>query len=108
MLRAHGNFKLDSHRQIWRITNAMVALLGDLGGKIETGVRVNTASQLPPADVTMFDLAPGPVAGILGDRLPGRTGSSSRVARDGHIGKRSTVGDVHLGRRTARSGAGHH
>src|SRR5947209_8303915 len=58
------------------ITNAMVALLGDLGGKIETGVRVKTASQLPPADVTMFDLAPVAVAGILGDRLP------RRVSRD--------------------------
>ena len=54
------------------ITNAMVALLGDLGGKIETGVRVETASQLPPADVTMFDLAPSAVAAILGDRLPRR------------------------------------
>jgi hypothetical protein len=28
--RAHGSFKLDSHRQIWRITNAMVALNGTL------------------------------------------------------------------------------
>jgi phytoene dehydrogenase-like protein len=54
------------------ITDAMVALLADLGGKIETGVRVRAASQLPPADVTMFDLAPGAVAGILGDRLPRR------------------------------------
>ena len=54
------------------ITNAMVALLSDLGGKIETGVRVESASQLPPADVTMFDLAPSAVAGILGDRLPRR------------------------------------
>ena len=54
------------------ITNAMVALLSDLGGKIETGVRVEKASQLPPADVTMFDLAPSAVAGILGDRLPRR------------------------------------
>jgi len=52
------------------ITNAMVALLTDLGGKIETGVRVQTASQLPPADVTMFDLAPNAVAGILKDSLP--------------------------------------
>jgi phytoene dehydrogenase-like protein len=33
---------------------------------------VQTASQLPPADVTMFDLAPSAVAGILGDRLPRR------------------------------------
>jgi phytoene dehydrogenase-like protein len=54
------------------IANAMVALLGDLGGKIETGVRVDNASQLPPAGVTMFDLAPSAVAGILGDRLPRR------------------------------------
>lgn len=28
--RAHASFKLDSHRQIWRITNAMVALNGQL------------------------------------------------------------------------------
>ena len=54
------------------ITNAMVALLTDLGAKIETGVRVESASQLPPADVTMFDLAPSAVAGILEDRLPRR------------------------------------
>lgn len=54
------------------ITNAMVKALGELGGKVETGVRVTAASQLPPADVTMFDLAPSAVAGILGDRLPQR------------------------------------
>jgi phytoene dehydrogenase-like protein len=54
------------------ITNAMVALLSDLGGKIETGVWVSDISQLPPADVTLFDLAPEAVAGILGDRLPRR------------------------------------
>jgi phytoene dehydrogenase-like protein len=54
------------------ITNAMVALLGELGGKIETGVRVSDMSQLPAVDVTMFDLAPAAVAGILGDRLPRR------------------------------------
>ncbi|UQX12401.1 phytoene desaturase family protein [Candidatus Mycobacterium methanotrophicum] len=54
------------------ITNAMVALLSDLGGKIVTGVRVKAAAQLPPADVTMFDLAPSAVAEILGDRLPRR------------------------------------
>ena len=63
------------------ITNALAALLADLGGKIETGTRIETASQLPPADVTMFDLAPEAVAGILGDRaavagLPAPTGGS--------------------------------
>ncbi|OBI82353.1 NAD(P)/FAD-dependent oxidoreductase [Mycobacterium sp. 1245805.9] len=65
------------------IANALAALLTDLGGKIETGVRVKTASQLPPADVTMFDLAPGAVAGMLGDRLPRRVSRAFRKFRRG-------------------------
>lgn len=63
------------------ITNALAALLGDLGGKIETGVRVVSAAQLPPADVTLFDLEPGAVAGILGDRLPARVARAYRRFR---------------------------
>jgi phytoene dehydrogenase-like protein len=54
------------------ITDAMAAVLAGHGGKIETGVRVRSAADLPPADMTLFDLAPGAVAGILGDRLPAR------------------------------------
>jgi phytoene dehydrogenase-like protein len=65
------------------ITNAFAALLADLGGKIETGVRIDAASQLPPADVTMFDLAPETVAGILGDRLPPRIARAYRRFRRG-------------------------
>jgi phytoene dehydrogenase-like protein len=65
------------------ITNALAALLADLGGKIETGTRIETASQLPPADVTMFDLAPEAVAGILGDRLPARVARAYRRFRQG-------------------------
>jgi phytoene dehydrogenase-like protein len=65
------------------IANAMVRLLGELGSKIETGVRVRTASQLPPADITMFDLAPEAVAGILGDRLPRRVSRAFSVFRRG-------------------------
>ncbi|WP_234532285.1 phytoene desaturase family protein [Streptomyces shenzhenensis] len=52
------------------ITRALATLLTDLGGTVETGVRIRSYSQLPPADVTLYDLAPGAVAGILGDRLP--------------------------------------
>ncbi|OBA62549.1 FAD-dependent oxidoreductase [Mycobacterium sp. 1100029.7] len=64
------------------IATAMVTLLSDLGGTIETGVRVQNSSQLPPADVTMFDLAPSAVAGILGDRLPRRiTNAFTRFRR---------------------------
>ena len=65
------------------ITDALAAMLGDLGGKIETGVRIDTASQLPPTDVTMFDLAPGAIADILDDRLPGRVARAFRRFRYG-------------------------
>ena len=54
------------------ITTALAAMLTDLGGKIETGVPIQAASQLPPADATLFDLAPESVAAILADRLPPR------------------------------------
>ena len=65
------------------ITAALAALLGDLGGKIETGVRISSVSQLPPADLTLFDLAPGAVAEILGDRLPSRVARAYRRFRHG-------------------------
>jgi phytoene dehydrogenase-like protein len=65
------------------ISNALASLLADLGGKVETGSRIEAASQLPPADVTMFDLAPEAVAGILGDRLPARVARAYRRFRQG-------------------------
>src|ERR1700736_3916288 len=65
------------------IANALASLLADLGGKIETGTRIEALSQLPPADVTMFDLAPEAVAGILGDRLPSRVARAYRRFRQG-------------------------
>jgi phytoene dehydrogenase-like protein len=65
------------------IVSALAALLGDLGGKIETGTRVKMASQLPPADITMFDLAPGAIVDILGERLPPRVARAFRRFRHG-------------------------
>jgi phytoene dehydrogenase-like protein len=65
------------------ISNALAALLVDLSGKIETGTRVEASSQLPQADITMFDLAPDAVAGILGDRLPARVARAYRRFRQG-------------------------
>jgi phytoene dehydrogenase-like protein len=65
------------------ITNALGGLLTDLGGKIETGTRITSASQLPPADITMFDLAPEAVAGILAGRLPSRIEHAYRNFRRG-------------------------
>ncbi|MGK8512996.1 phytoene desaturase family protein [Nocardia asiatica] len=66
-----------------RITDAMAAFLGDLGGKMETGVRVRSVSDLPPADLTMWDLAPTAIAEILGDRLPPRVARAYRSFRYG-------------------------
>lgn len=65
------------------ITDTLGALLADLGGKVETGVRVTSASQLPLADVTLFDLTPTAVAGILGGRLPRRVARAFRQFRYG-------------------------
>jgi phytoene dehydrogenase-like protein len=65
------------------IINALASHLADLGGKIQTGVRVESASQLPPADITMFDLAPSAIADILSDRLPPRVFRAFRRFRHG-------------------------
>lgn len=65
------------------ITRALASLLGELGGVIETGVRVRSAADLPAVDVTMFDLSPTAVADILGDRLPPRVARAYRRFRYG-------------------------
>ncbi|WP_433634885.1 phytoene desaturase family protein [Nocardia sp. CA-120079] len=66
-----------------RITEAMAALLLDLGGKIETGMRIRSRSQLPPSDITLWDIAPTAVADILEDRLPSRIARAYRRFRYG-------------------------
>ncbi|MFC9839920.1 phytoene desaturase family protein [Rhodococcus sp. NPDC127530] len=65
------------------ITNALASLLVDLGGKIETGTRIDSVSQLPVTDVTMFDLVPSAVADIVGNRLPARVARAFRRFRHG-------------------------
>lgn len=62
------------------------ALAGDLarhGGRVETGVRVTAAADLPPSDVVMLDLTPASAAAVLGDRLPPRIGRAYRRFRHG-------------------------
>jgi phytoene dehydrogenase-like protein len=65
------------------IADALARKLADLGGTVETGVRITSATQLPPADITMFDLAPGAIATILGDRLPPRVARAFARFRSG-------------------------
>jgi phytoene dehydrogenase-like protein len=54
------------------ISAAMVAALEELGGKVITGVRVDSLDELDPADVVMLDVAPRAAVRIVGARMPGR------------------------------------
>jgi phytoene dehydrogenase-like protein len=65
------------------ISGALARLLGERGGRVETGVLVRSSADVPPADVTLYDLTPTAVAGILGDRLPGRVARAYRRYRYG-------------------------
>lgn len=65
------------------ITDALAAELRERGGKIETGVRVRTLSDLEPAGAVIFDLAPKLVAEIAGDLLPNRVSRAYRRYRHG-------------------------
>jgi len=65
------------------ITDALASVLQESGGTIETGHRVSSVAELGSADVVVFDLAPGAVAEIAGDRLPARVARAYRRYRHG-------------------------
>jgi phytoene dehydrogenase-like protein len=65
------------------ISDALAAVLATHGGRIETGVRVRSLSELSPGGVVVFDLAPRAVAEIAGERLPGRVARAYRRYRHG-------------------------
>jgi phytoene dehydrogenase-like protein len=52
------------------ITNALAAYLRSLGGRIETGARVNSIDELPPARAILCDLSPRPLLRIAAHRFP--------------------------------------
>jgi phytoene dehydrogenase-like protein len=54
------------------ITDAMVSLLRELGGRVQTGVRVRSLDELGSPDVVMLDLAPAAAVGLVGARMPRR------------------------------------
>ncbi|OZE19606.1 FAD-dependent oxidoreductase [Rhodococcus sp. 05-2254-6] len=54
------------------ISDALVSILTEHGGKVETGVRVTRLQQIPTSDIVMLDLSPTAVADIAGDALPRR------------------------------------
>jgi phytoene dehydrogenase-like protein len=54
------------------ISRAMIAALDKHGGKVQTGVRVESLAELGSPDVVMLDVAPRAAARMAGDRMPGR------------------------------------
>ncbi|SNR49871.1 Phytoene dehydrogenase-related protein [Haloechinothrix alba] len=54
------------------IVDALVALLAEHGGVVETGRPVHRYADLPPSDVLLLDLDPAAAVRILGPQLPAR------------------------------------
>jgi len=65
------------------IADALVAVIEQHGGVIETGQRVASAADLPPSDALLLDVAPGAAADLLGDRLPDKVAKAYRRFRHG-------------------------
>jgi phytoene dehydrogenase-like protein len=65
------------------ISDALAAVVREHGGNLQTGRRVVSLSELPPADAVVFDLAPGSVADITAEKLPPRVARAYRRYRYG-------------------------
>ena len=66
-----------------RIADALASHLTSLGGRIETGVTVESLEDVPDADVTLLDVTPRQVVSIAGDSLPDRFRSKLEAYRYG-------------------------
>ncbi len=55
-----------------QIADALVAVLEELGGRVECNRRVESLAELPPADAILLDLTPRQVVAIAGDAIPDR------------------------------------
>ncbi|MFP5020161.1 phytoene desaturase family protein [Pseudonocardia phyllosphaerae] len=79
------------HRHGWGVAeggtgalvDALLAVLAEAGARVETGVVVTSADALPPADVTIWDVAPDRLPDLLGHRLPPRVARAYRRFRFG-------------------------
>jgi phytoene dehydrogenase-like protein len=65
------------------ISDALASVLRAHGGTIETGRRISNLAELSDADAVVFDLPPGTVAQIAGERLPARVARAYRRYRFG-------------------------
>ncbi|HET7416218.1 MAG TPA: NAD(P)/FAD-dependent oxidoreductase [Solirubrobacterales bacterium] len=65
------------------LAEAWAAVIREGGGRIETGRRVRSLGELPPADAVVFDLSPRGVLEVAGERLPPRTARAYRRYKHG-------------------------
>jgi len=65
------------------IVRALAALLADLGGTVETGVRIESLDELDGFDVVLLDVSPRAALRIAGRRLPPRVAHAYRRFRYG-------------------------
>ena len=65
------------------IGDALAAVVTAHGGKLETGRRVSSLSELGAVDAVVLDLAPGAVAELAGARLPAHVARAYRRYRHG-------------------------
>lgn len=65
------------------ISRAIIQLATARGVMFETGVRVDSLDQIPPADIVMLDTSPRAAAAIVGDRMPSRVSRAYRRYRHG-------------------------
>lgn len=69
-----------AHRYGWpcvtggssRLADGLAKVLESCGGRIETGIDVQSVQQLAGFDLVFFDTGPGLVLKLLGDRMPAR------------------------------------
>ena len=80
-----------AHRHGWpvaeggsaAISAAMLSLLAEHGGKVETGVRVSSLDELDSPDIVMLDVAPAAAVRIAGGRMPRRVARALSRYRHG-------------------------
>jgi phytoene dehydrogenase-like protein len=65
------------------IAEALAAVVREGRGRIETGRRVRSLAELPPADAVVLDLAPQEVLELAGEKLPPRTARAYRRYKHG-------------------------
>src|SRR5699024_4256788 len=65
------------------IVTALLKALDAHGGTVVTGVGISSVQQLPPADITMLNTAPGAAAQLMGSSIPQRVHRQLAAFRHG-------------------------